>query len=155
MSTQGIVTVVVSFRELEERIKFYQNKTVRQLIVIFIATMVGVSRFEEVLRCKHGINPVWLVMFPSDSEKGICNYCKKPWGNWFHLRFNSEMLVSCCYSNLIDEWWSQEKNTTSTASMGLWVDESKRIQWFPNGSLYSRRRSINKRELRIAIVRVN
>uniref|UniRef100_A0A0C9RJS9 KBP_0 protein n=1 Tax=Fopius arisanus TaxID=64838 RepID=A0A0C9RJS9_9HYME len=151
LSNQGISSALVDFSEFKGRLEFYAGRTVRPLAVILINDMREVDVFEGIAKDLDMSYPVWLVIFTEEADDGVCTFCRNPRGNLFNLKFNSEVIISCCDSNIIGEWWSKAGNETHSRALGIWTDGE--IRWTTDQSLYSRRHFFVQREIRVSVVR--
>ncbi|XP_063995868.1 glutamate receptor 1-like [Diachasmimorpha longicaudata] len=153
LSDEGIPTAFVNFASFNARLKFYTKRTVRPLAVVLIRRMADVNIFKGIAKELDMSYPVWLIIFTKDAEESVCEFCRHPRTNSFNLRFNSEILISCCESSVLREWWSKAGNYTHARKIGEWIDEDRRIQWATDQSLYSRRHFFIRRDFRVSIVR--
>lgn len=151
LSNEGIPSIVINFTKFKERLTHYVNEIVRPLVVIALDTMKEVHTFEKIVQDFTMSYPIWLILF---SGQDICDYCRNPTGNPLHLRFDSQVLISCCDSSVIEEWWSPTVNYTKRQTIGGWINKDNKFKWQVNASLYSRRNSLEGRILRIAAVKV-
>ncbi|XP_011313488.1 uncharacterized protein, partial [Fopius arisanus] len=153
MSEKRIAMGLVNFEQFKSRLEFYNSRTVRPLVVALFSKMEAINNFGELAAHIDMSYPVWLFLFTSEGNSDICKFCRNPYRNLLNLRFNSEALVSCCSSGIIDEWWSKTTNHTNTRELGKWNQERRKIEWFTESSLYNRRSSVEGREFRVAIVK--
>ncbi|THK33012.1 glutamate receptor 1-like [Diachasma alloeum] len=153
LSDKGIPTAFVSFANFKVRLKFYTRRTVRPLAVVLMRKIEDVHIFEGIAKKLDMSYPVWLLIFTKDADESVCEFCRHPHRNLFNLRFNSEILISCCDSNVIREWWSKARNFTHATKIGEWIGEDRGIRWATNQSLYSRRHFFVQPTVRVSIVR--
>ncbi|THK32992.1 probable glutamate receptor [Diachasma alloeum] len=154
LSDEGIPTLMISFEQFEDRFEFYAGLTVRPLAVIIFVTIGDVQSFSEISRDLDMSYAVWLLLFMGDASPDVCEFCHSPSGNLLNLKYDSEVVVSCCKSNIIQEWWSTLTEHTNSLELGRWTAENRGIEWFFNDSLYSRRHSMEGQEFRIAATSV-
>ena len=153
LSKKGVLTLVIYFEEIEERVACYRRRINRPLIVVFLTEVGNIDEFNKNTKTLNKSYPIWLVIFVGESREPICRYCEEPKGNIFHINFNTEMLVACCQQNFLKEWWSNG-NRTLMANFGNWSRDVG-FKALNNESLYVRRNTINGTGLRIAIVSVS
>lgn len=153
LSDEGIPTVMSSFKQFEGQFRSYARRTPRPLVVIIFETMDGVYSYGQIVRDLDNGYAVWLIIFMGEASYDVCKYCSNPSGNLLNLRFNSEVIISCCESNIIEEWWSTGSDRCNRLKIARWFDDG-RIQWLVDESLYSRRHSMEGQEFRVAAVKV-
>ncbi|XP_063982902.1 glutamate receptor ionotropic, kainate 2-like [Diachasmimorpha longicaudata] len=150
---EGISVVVNNFVELKERFTSYTHRTGRPLIITVFTTMEDVYTFQQIVKNVTISYPIWLMLFIGHISPDVCDYCREPRGNLLNLKFNSQVLVLCCESDVIVEWWSLTGDHTKRQEIGRWMNDYRRIEWIKNETLYSRRNSLEGRGLRIAITK--
>ncbi|THK33013.1 glutamate receptor 1 [Diachasma alloeum] len=153
LSEKKIATGLVNFEQFKDRLEFYTSRTVRPLVVILFGKMEAINRFSRLAVAIDMSYPVWVFLFTAETNSDVCKFCHAPHQNLLNLRFNSEALILCCNSLIIDEWWSKTENHTNTRELGKWNDERNEIEWFTENALYSRRSSVEGRKFRVAIVK--
>ncbi|THK32979.1 glutamate receptor ionotropic, kainate 2 [Diachasma alloeum] len=152
MSNRGRAADMVNFQELTPTLQLYRRQNVRPLFVIFIKNMKEVHFFGRITKTLNRSNSLWVILFSGDSSGDACEFCRHPEGNLFNLKFNSKVIVACCESTIIQEWWTSTGNRTHIGELGRWIDESRGIEWFSDKSLYERRTSLEGRPFHINIV---
>ncbi|XP_063995853.1 glutamate receptor 1-like isoform X2 [Diachasmimorpha longicaudata] len=153
LSEKKIATGLVNFEQFKERLEFYTSRTVRPLVVILFGKKDAIERFSRLTVAIDMSYPVWVFLFTAEANSEVCRFCHAPHENLLNLRFNSEALISCCNSLIIDEWWSKTENHTNTRELGKWNEERNEIEWFTHEALYTRRSSVEGRTFRVAIVK--
>ncbi|XP_063985287.1 glutamate receptor-like [Diachasmimorpha longicaudata] len=151
LSSRGRTTDLVYFGELTRTLEQYRRQNIRPLIVLFVRHMGEVYFFARLTKTLSFSNSLWVILFSGDSSGKVCKFCRQPEGNQLNLKFNSEVIVACCESTIIREWWSTGSRT-HIGELGQWINESHGIQWFSDKSLYERRTSLDGRPFHLNIV---
>lgn len=100
---------------------------------------------------------VWLIIF-RNAEPDVCRHCLGPSRKSLNLKFNSKVLISCCDSGVIEEWWSIRKDRTESQEIGRLIGEDPGgvgIYWSSDELVHRGRYSMDGRVLRVASVKVN
>ncbi|XP_076235759.1 glutamate receptor 4 [Calliopsis andreniformis] len=150
--------MVVTIDNMHQLAKYYNN-IVCPLIVVLIS---GEPMFYEFSKTSKTFNmsfATWLVIFIPTSMNAMHNYCYRPPGNPFHLRFDSKMLVLCGTDPIVREWYSVDGKTTEIFELAKWYTDrnlpnvSTKIDMLTNLSLYDRRADLKGIVLRGVIVK--
>ncbi|XP_063995359.1 probable glutamate receptor isoform X2 [Diachasmimorpha longicaudata] len=152
LSNEGISTLIIDFSQFEERLKVYIERTHRPFVVIHIDTMEALYSFEVIAHNLQMGYPHWLIIFDSDADPRVCETCRNLHGNIFNLNFDSKVLISCCKSTMIEEWWSIDMKRVKTQEIARFNNENFEIEWFTDEVLSQRRHSMDGQILRIAAV---
>ncbi|XP_053593783.1 glutamate receptor ionotropic, kainate 2 [Microplitis demolitor] len=152
LSNEGILSGVIEFDELKEKIEFYQTRIIRPLVVYIIDEIQDVIMFEELSKTIDMNYPIWLLIFTGSSmSDSTCDYCQNIQNNKLSLTFSSEMIVWCCCNpKYLYEWWSNDGYNFSRGHYANWTYETG-LQRINNNSLYAIRSSVDA-PLRIAYV---
>uniref|UniRef100_A0A0C9QLX8 GRIK2_2 protein n=1 Tax=Fopius arisanus TaxID=64838 RepID=A0A0C9QLX8_9HYME len=153
MSNRGIATDIVNFKVLKQNLPFYTNQIRHILFVIIIQNMDEVNLFAEINFNSNWSESPWVILFSGNNNQDVCEFCREPHRNVFNLKFNSDIVVVCCNSTDINEWWSATGDYTQVRKLAQWIDEKRGVEWLPKKSLYERRTSLEGRPLRIGIVK--
>ncbi|THK33005.1 probable glutamate receptor [Diachasma alloeum] len=149
LSNEGISALIIDFRQFENRLKVYIEKTYPPLIVIDLDTVEALHSFEIITKNADMSYSVWLIFFSGDVDHDVCKYCREPHGNLFNLNFGSKALISCCASKMIEEWWSTQKNHTKRQNVARLTNENPGIVWFSQKLISDGRQSMDGQILRV------
>ncbi|XP_015111760.1 glutamate receptor 3 isoform X1 [Diachasma alloeum] len=143
---------MVNFAEFTERMEFYRRHPNRPFVVIILHRPGDLYFFSQITKSLPMNYVLWLILFIGDADKDACNFCRDPHENLLNLKFNSEVLIMCCNSNIIEDWWSVTRNGTNKGQLGRWIEERNEIEWFAHKSIHRRRTSLEGRAFRISFV---
>ncbi|THK33021.1 glutamate receptor ionotropic, kainate 1-like [Diachasma alloeum] len=152
LSNDGIFTVIVNLRQFGDKLKSYSGGRMSLLIVIAIDTVEELHSFESMSKDFHLSYAVWLILFSRDASQDVCDFCRNPHDSLSNLGFGSKVLVSCCDSDMIEEWWSIGENRIERQELGRLMDDNQGILWLSEELVNRRRYSLNGQELRIVTV---
>lgn len=154
LSNEGIPTRFINFRQAEDELGVRSKIPGRALIVITITKMEELHTFESKIKHLRIRYAIWLIIFTRDARQDVCEFCRNPHGILSNPRFGSKVLISCCDSNMIEEWRYNPENRTRKLEVGRVMKDNLKIVWISD-ELHNRRRySLNGQTLRIAADRV-
>lgn len=151
LSRKGFTTSNLYFSELHES-SYYINRIVRPHYVAVISNKKAINEFSLATSNFDMSFAAWLVLFINKADDDQ-DYCHGPFGNVFHLRFDSEMLVRCGKENILREWYSIDPNRTEIDDVAIWSLDKGIVNITPS-SLYERRSNLHGMIMRAIIVRV-
>ncbi|THK33024.1 glutamate receptor ionotropic, kainate 2-like [Diachasma alloeum] len=152
LSNEGISTLIVSFQQLRDIWKTQPTYTTSSLIVIAFETFEELHTFELIIKTFHMNYAVWLIFFMRDADREVCHFCRNPHGTIANLKFGTRILISCCDSNMIEEWWSIGENLPKRQEIGRLMDENFTISWFSDELMNGDKYSLKGASLRITAV---
>ncbi|THK33006.1 probable glutamate receptor [Diachasma alloeum] len=151
LSNEGVSTLFLDFSQFENRLNVYMKETDPPLIVIVLDTIGALRSFETIAKGLDMGYFVWLIFFSRDAGQDVCDVCCHPRGNLFNLKFNSKVIVLCCDSKIIREWWCVRDNRTWSQEIGH--TNNQEITWVSDELLRDRRKSMHGLVLRVAAVK--
>lgn len=154
LSNEGISTLIIPLTQFQARLKFYLDKAQRPLMVFGVDTAEDWDGLKKITNNLDMTFVNWFLLIHQNAGQNVCEYCRNPQENVLNLKFTSKIIVSCCGSNMIDEWWSVKKTHTKKLHVGNLSIEYAKIVWFFNDFINPHRHSMDGEILRIAAVKV-
>lgn len=103
LAKQGTSTITINSRQFEQELKVYHGRTRHWLIVQAFDAIQELRTSESATKHSYVQNAIWLLIFTKDASLEICEFCRNPHG-LLNPNFGSKVLISCCDSNIIEEW---------------------------------------------------
>ena len=128
-----------------------QNKIHRLLVVAFFHDKMEQISINET----QILFPVWLMIFLKTSKNYMKTFCSKPPDNRFHLRFNSETIISCSGDSTLYEWYSLNGTDIQVKQFGVWDIDSNNINLTNfKCHVYDRRHDLNGMKFTVIMIEV-
>lgn len=154
-SNDGVSSAMLNFAQLNATLKLHKGQANRPLVAILIGGMKDFYSFIAITKHLTTSYYRWLIIFHGVEHSASSQFCRKPNANLLNLKFNTNVLISCGRSRIIEEWSSEKVNTTTIRYLGRWINVNRKIKWSSEHDRYKFRPPPERLNLRVAIVNVS